>query len=99
MVYLLELDQLKEKKLSFYSYIIKDRKLLQKYVYIYNTSITKDMIIQHKFRIGKLEYYLRKGLKKTYLHTPQTHTQSKYQDVQRKWLHIFPYNNGHTEWF
>ena len=39
----------REKNFSFYSYIIKDAKLLQKYLHIYNISITKDMIIKHNF--------------------------------------------------
>ena len=46
------MGQLKgEKILNFYSYIIKDTKLLEKYVHIYNNSITKNMIIKHNIEL------------------------------------------------
>ena len=46
------MGQLKGKKiLSFDCYIIKDTRLLQKYVHFYNVSITKDMIINHTFEL------------------------------------------------
>ena len=95
MVYLYQC-QLKGKKIPVVN-IIKETRWLKKYVHIYNLSVAQDMIIKYNFWIWKLQYYFRKGLKETYLQTPQTHTQLKYQDDQSKWLQIFPYETGYTE--
>ena len=40
---------LKEKKLTVPVVNIKDTRLLQKYVHIYNVSVTQNMIIKHNF--------------------------------------------------